>query len=33
MEREASEVLRAFKNLERGRLIVGASTTIASYWL
>lgn len=33
MEREASEVLRAFKNLERGRLIVGASTTVASYWL
>lgn len=33
MEREASEVLRAYKNLERGRLIVGASTTVASYWL
>jgi LysR family transcriptional regulator, transcriptional activator of the cysJI operon len=33
MEREASEVLRAFKHLERGRLIVGASTTVASYWL
>lgn len=33
MEREASEVLRAFKNLERGLLIVGASTTVASYWL
>lgn len=33
MEREASEVLRAFKNVGRGRLIVGASTTVASYWL
>ncbi|HEX4880355.1 MAG TPA: LysR family transcriptional regulator [Limnobacter sp.] len=33
MEREASDVLRAYKNLARGRLVVGASTTVASYWI
>ncbi|MBS0512679.1 MAG: LysR family transcriptional regulator [Proteobacteria bacterium] len=33
LEREADEALRAFNGLARGRLRIGASTTIASYWL
>ncbi len=33
LEREANEALRAFNGLTRGRLRIGASTTIASYWL
>jgi LysR family transcriptional regulator, transcriptional activator of the cysJI operon len=33
LEREAHETLAAFYGLERGRLTIGASTTIATYWL
>lgn len=33
LEREATEAVKAFYNLERGRLTIGASTTIATYWL
>lgn len=33
VEREAHEAINAFYGLERGRLTVGASTTIATYWL
>ncbi|MCE8028666.1 LysR family transcriptional regulator [Halomonas daqingensis] len=33
LEREAQETLAAFYGLERGRLTIGASTTIATYWL
>ena len=33
LEREAHEMLAAFYGLERGRLTIGASTTIATYWL
>lgn len=33
LEEEASETLRAFRDLERGELIIGASTTLANYWL
>ncbi|WP_068637226.1 LysR substrate-binding domain-containing protein [Thauera butanivorans] len=33
LEREADEALRAFNGLGRGRLRIGASTTIATYWL
>lgn len=33
LEREADEAVRSFYALERGRLVIGASTTIATYWL
>lgn len=33
LEREAEETLTAFYGLERGRLTIGASSTIATYWL
>ncbi len=33
LEREADEAVRAYAGLARGRLVIGASTTIASYWL
>ncbi len=33
LEREAAKAVKAFYRLERGRLVIGASTTIASYWL
>lgn len=33
LAREADEALRAFNGLGRGRLRIGASTTIATYWL
>jgi len=33
LAREADEALLAFNGLARGRLRIGASTTIASYWL
>ncbi|OYW19535.1 MAG: LysR family transcriptional regulator, partial [Burkholderiales bacterium 12-64-5] len=33
LEREATETIRAYSSLERGRLTIGASTTIATYWL
>lgn len=33
LEREAHEAVAAFYGLERGRLTIGASTTIATYWL
>lgn len=33
IEREAEEALHSFNGLERGSLTIGASTTIASYWL
>src|SRR5699024_2962413 len=33
LEREAQETVAAFYGLERGRLIIGASTPIATYWL
>lgn len=33
LEREADEAIRSFYALERGRLVIGASTTIATYWL
>lgn len=33
LEREAQETLAAFYGLERGSLTIGASTTIATYWL
>ncbi|MCK9260926.1 MAG: LysR family transcriptional regulator [Azoarcus sp.] len=33
LEREADETVRSFNSLERGRLVIGASTTIATYWL
>lgn len=33
LEREAHETLAAFYGLKRGRLTIGASTTIATYWL
>ncbi|HEY1057742.1 MAG TPA: LysR family transcriptional regulator [Limnobacter sp.] len=33
IEREASEVLRGFRNLQHGTLVIGASTTVADYWL
>lgn len=33
IEREADEAVKSFYTLESGRLVIGASTTIASYWL
>lgn len=33
LEREAHETVAAFYGLERGQLTIGASTTIATYWL
>ncbi|MEC5398867.1 LysR substrate-binding domain-containing protein [Uliginosibacterium sp. H1] len=33
LEREAAEAVRAYYALERGRLTIGASTTIGTYWL
>jgi len=33
LEREADEVVQSFRTLDRGRLTIGASTTIATYWL
>lgn len=33
LERKADEALRSFWTVERGRLTIGASTTIAGYWL
>ena len=33
IEREADEAVRSFYTLESGRLVIGASTTIATYWL
>ncbi|QID19312.1 LysR family transcriptional regulator [Nitrogeniibacter mangrovi] len=33
LEREADEAVKSFYALEQGRLVIGASTTIASYWL
>lgn len=33
LEREATETIRAFSTLDRGQLTIGASTTIATYWL
>jgi len=33
MEREALEALQAYSDLERGRLRIGASMTVAAYWL
>jgi DNA-binding transcriptional LysR family regulator len=33
LEREATETLRAYSSLDRGRLTIGASTTIATYWM
>lgn len=33
MERAATEAVQAYANLERGSLKIGASTTIAAYWL
>ncbi|MCC5810115.1 MAG: LysR family transcriptional regulator [Ectothiorhodospiraceae bacterium] len=33
LEREADEAVGAFHGLTRGTLIIGASTTIATYWL
>jgi DNA-binding transcriptional LysR family regulator len=33
LEREADEVIRSFGALDRGQLTIGASTTIATYWL
>ncbi len=33
MERAALEALQAYSNLERGRLRIGASMTVAGYWL
>ncbi|MCE8023378.1 LysR substrate-binding domain-containing protein [Billgrantia aerodenitrificans] len=33
LEREAQETLEAFYGLERGHLTIGASTTVATYWL
>ncbi|MCC5859345.1 MAG: LysR family transcriptional regulator [Ectothiorhodospiraceae bacterium] len=33
LEREAQEAMNAFHGLSRGRLNIGASTTIATYWL
>lgn len=33
LEREADEAIRSFGSLERGQLVIGASTTIATYWL
>lgn len=33
LEREADEAIRAFGSLEGGQLTIGASTTIATYWL
>lgn len=33
LEREAHEAVAAFYGLDRGRLTIGASTTIATYWL
>lgn len=33
LEREADEVIRSFGALDRGELVIGASTTIATYWL
>jgi DNA-binding transcriptional LysR family regulator len=33
LEREADEAVRTFNGLNRGHLKIGASTTIASYWL
>lgn len=33
LERAATEEVRARVGLKRGRLVVGASTTIAGYWL
>lgn len=33
LERAASEAVQAFYALDRGQLVIGASTTIAAYWL
>lgn len=33
LEREADEVIQSFGSLDRGQLTIGASTTIATYWL
>lgn len=33
MEHEALEALQAYSDLERGRLRIGASMTVAAYWL
>jgi DNA-binding transcriptional LysR family regulator len=33
MERAAIEAIQAYSDLDRGSLIIGASTTIAAYWL
>lgn len=33
LEREADEAVKSYYALERGRLVIGASTTIATYWL
>ena len=33
LEREADEAIRSFGSLDRGQLTIGASTTIATYWL
>lgn len=33
MERAAIEAVQAYSELERGSLVIGASTTIAAYWL
>lgn len=33
LEREADEAVRSYYTLERGQLVIGASTTIATYWL
>jgi DNA-binding transcriptional LysR family regulator len=33
LEREADEAVRAYCALDRGQLTIGASTTIATYWL
>jgi DNA-binding transcriptional LysR family regulator len=33
LERDAAETLRSFSSLERGQLTIGASTTVATYWL
>jgi len=33
IEREADEAVKSFYTLESGRLVIGASTTIATYWL
>ncbi|MBT0962216.1 LysR substrate-binding domain-containing protein [Denitromonas iodatirespirans] len=33
LEREADEAVKSYSALERGHLVIGASTTIATYWL